>query len=149
MMIRLRSRLLGSRLSGQPLKLRSLSTVHLPPPLVNYDLDQRSPDFQEAMARTKLQVEELNSMLEQVRKGGGESAVERHLKRNKFLPRDRIDRLVDPGTPVLELSALAGCDKEAMQTDEPIASGGLVCAIGIVAGKKCMLVANDATVKGM
>jgi 3-methylcrotonyl-CoA carboxylase beta subunit len=147
-MIRLNSQL-GRRLSHASRQhYRFFSAAHLPPPLAKYDLDTRSPKFQEAMARTKDQVAELNKMLEIVRQGGGEKAVERHLKRNKFLPRDRIERLVDPGTPLLELSALAGCDKESMRTDEPIPSGGLVCAIGVIAGKKCMIIANDATVKG-
>ena len=100
------------------------------------------------MSRTKLQVEELNQKLEYLKEGGREKAVERHLKRNKLLPRDRIERLVDPGTGILELSALAGNDKASMQTDEPIPSGGIVCAIGVIAGRKCMIIANDATVKG-
>jgi 3-methylcrotonyl-CoA carboxylase beta subunit len=100
------------------------------------------------MERTQRQVDELNAHLKAAREGGGAKAVERHLKRNKFLPRDRIQRLVDPGTPLLELSALAGCNAEAMQTDEPIPSGGIVTAIGRVSGKMAMIIANDATVKG-
>ncbi|CAB9505586.1 Methylcrotonoyl-CoA carboxylase beta chain, mitochondrial [Seminavis robusta] len=126
----------------------SSSAAHLPPPLLDCDLDTKSPSFQEAMERTHLQVKELNSCLETVRQGGGPNAVERHLQRNKFLPRDRIQRLVDPGTPLLELSPLAGWDAKAMQTDEPIPSGGIVTAIGMVAGKMAMIIANDATVKG-
>ena len=124
------------------------SAAHLPPPLLNCDLDVRSPNFQEAMERTNAQVEELNQFLESVRQGGCPEAVKRYLKRNKYLPRDRIQRLVDPGTPLLELSALAGCDAQSMRTDEPIPSGGIVTAIGVVSGKLCMLIANDATVKG-
>ena len=85
--------------------------------------------FQEAMERTNAQVEELNQFLESVRQGGGPEAVKRQLKRNKYLPRDRIQRLVDPGTPLLELSALAGCDAQSMRTDEPIPSGGIVISI--------------------
>lgn len=69
-----------------------------------------------------------------------------------MLPRDRIERLVDPGTPVLELSALAGCfedDDEGGEGATPVVpSGGIVTSIGIVAGTPCMIVANDATVKG-
>lgn len=128
-----------------PRSCRVLSTTaaHLPPPLSNSDLDTRSPAFVQAMDRTKEQVQELNQFLETARQGGGEAAVQRHLGRNKFLPRDRIQRLVDPGTPLLELSALAG-----MHDEEAIPSGGIVTAIGVVAGKQCMIVANDATVKG-
>lgn len=100
------------------------------------------------MERTREQVEELNKKLELVRLGGGKDAVKRHESRNKFLARDRIERLVDPGTPLLELSALAGCDAESMHTDEPIPSGGIVTAVGVVSGRLSMLIANDATVKG-
>jgi 3-methylcrotonyl-CoA carboxylase beta subunit len=86
-------------------------------------------------------VAQLQERLQNVRKGGGAKAVARHTARHKLLARDRIEHLVDPGTPVLELSALAGCMQD-------IASGGIVTAIGIVAGQPCMIIANDATVKG-
>ena len=124
------------------------ATAHLPPPLLHCELDTQSPTFVEAMERTQRQVDQLHAQLQSVRQGGGVKAVERHMKRNKLLPRDRIQRLVDPGTPLLELSALAGCDAQAMETNEPIPSGGIVTAIGIVAGKMVMMIANDATVKG-
>jgi len=100
------------------------------------------------MERTQRQVEELNVMLQKAQEGGGQEAVKRHHSRNKFLARERIERLVDPGTPLLELSALAGCNPEAMQTDEPIPSGGIVTAMGVVSGRLSMIIANDATVKG-
>jgi len=116
---------------------------HLPPPLVNCELDTRSTTFQDAMKRTNLQVEDLNEMLQKASKGGGPEAVKRHHSRGKFLPRERIQRLVDPGTPLLELTALAGCNSK-----DHIPSGGIVTAIGMVAGRMVMIVANDATVKG-
>jgi 3-methylcrotonyl-CoA carboxylase beta subunit len=119
----------------------STFTPHLPPPLANCALDVRSDAYQEAMERTQTQVSELNRRLEQARLGGGEGAVERHLQRKKLLPRDRIDGLCDPGTPLLELSALAG-------NMDGIPSGGIVSAIGVVSGQLCMMIANDATVKG-
>ena len=109
--------------------------------LQNCQLDTNSPSFQEAMARTGAQVDELNKRLEQVSLGGGSEAVERHHSRNKGLPRERIEQLCDPGTPLLELSALAGFDDD-------IPSGGIVSAIGVVSGQLCMMIANDATVKG-
>lgn len=124
------------------------SQPHLPPPLLNCELDTQSPVFKEAMERTRKQIEELNAKLDKVREGGGKEAVKRHESRGKFLARDRIQRLVDPGTPLLELSALAGCDAKSMDTEEPIPSGGIVTAIGVVSGRLSMLVANDATVKG-
>eukprot|EP00980_Cylindrotheca_fusiformis_P009737 scaffold2149_cov187-Cylindrotheca_fusiformis.AAC.15 len=114
---------------------------HLPPPLANCAMDYQCEDYRKSMERTRLEVEELNARLHQVQQGGGAKAVERHTSRNKLLPRDRIQRLVDPGTPVMELSALAGCMDD-------IPSGGIVTAIGVVAGQLCMMIANDATVKG-
>lgn len=80
-------------------------------------------------------------MLDHVKLGGGAKAVERHYQRNKLLPRERLARLCDPGTPLLELSALAG-------NMENIPSGGIVTAIGVVSDQLCMVIANDATVKG-
>ena len=124
--------------------------IHLqnqPPPLQNCDLDTSSTDFQDAMNRTKEQVDELHGLLEKVQQGGGKISVERHLARNKLLPRDRIQRLVDPGTPVLELSALAGYDSRD-DKDGGVPSGGIVTSIGVVSGQLCMMIANDATVKG-
>lgn len=120
------------------------ATSHGDPPaptLANCDLDTRSETYRRAMERTRKQVEELNDLLEKVKQGGGARAVERHLQRNKLLPRDRIHTLCDPGTPFLELSALAG-------NKEGIPSGGIVTGIGMVSGRLCTIVANDATVKG-
>lgn len=118
---------------------------HKPPPLQKVNLDIHGDDYKNAKARTESQVAELNERLAKVRLGGGQQSVERHLARNKLLPRDRIERLVDPGTPVLELSALAGFDDDPK---EDIPSGGIVTAIGVVSGQLCMMIANDATVKG-
>lgn len=113
----------------------------LPPPLFGYEVDKHSESFRSSMARTQRDVEELNRRLEQVRNGGGPAAVHKHLERGKALPRDRIDQIVDPGAPVLELSSLAGFEQH-------IPSAGIVTAIGVVAGRTCMILANDATVKG-
>lgn len=128
-----------SVITGRPLS--STTTAHLPPPLLDYSIDTSSEHYQQAMARTRQQVDDLNVRLEKVRKGGGASAVERHRSRGKLLPRERMQALTDPGTPLLELSALAGCEDD-------IPSGGIVSAIGIVAGVPVMMIANDATVKG-
>jgi len=119
---------------------------HLPPPLLECSLETSGEAYREAMARTHRQVAELERRLNRVRQGGGESAVQRHLHRNKLLPRQRMERLVDAGTPLLELSALAGCEED--EEEGGIPSGGIVTAIGVVAGKPCMMIANDATVKG-
>lgn len=107
-------------------------------------IDHRSEEFRRnADAMTAL-VAELRERLAGVRAGGGTAAVERHRKRGKLTARDRIDRLVDAGTPFLELSALAA---GGMYRDDAPAAG-IVTGIATVAGSDCMLVANDATVKG-
>lgn len=82
--------------------------------------------------------------LSKVKLGGGEDAVNRHHKRGKFLPRERIDRILDEGSPFIELSSLAGFDLY----EDDVPSAGIVTGIGRVHGTLCMFVANDATVKG-
>ncbi|HPU13673.1 MAG TPA: carboxyl transferase domain-containing protein [Aeromicrobium sp.] len=79
--------------------------------------------------------------------GGSASARQRHLDRGKLLPRDRVDRLLDPGSPFLEIGALAAY---GLYGDDPFAvpSAGIITGIGQVAGRDCMIIANDATVKG-
>src|SRR5215831_18119728 len=79
-----------------------------------------------------------------VAQGGGETARKRHLARNKLLPRDRIAGLVDPGSPFLELSQLAAYGLY----DNEVPSAGIVTGIGLVSGRECVIVVNDATVKG-
>src|SRR5581483_653071 len=89
-------------------------------------------------------VAELRERTEQVARGGGEAAVERHRSRGKLTARERIDRLVDPGSAFLELNALAAWD--LYEGEAP--SAGIVTGIGVVEGRQCVIVANDATVKG-
>ncbi len=89
-------------------------------------------------------VAELRARLAIVRQGGDERARQRHLQRGKLLVRDRVDRLLDPGSAFLELSPLAAWDLYG----EPVPSAGIVTGIGRIAGRCCMVVANDATVKG-
>jgi len=89
-------------------------------------------------------VEELNERLKNTRKGGGGKYEERHRNRGKFLPRERIEQIIDPGTAFLELSTLAANG----MYDGKAHSAGIVTGIGIVHGQECMFVANDATVKG-
>ena len=114
------------------------------------------------MERTNIQVQELKSRIQTVHQGGGAQAVQRHISRSKLLPKDRIDLLCDPGTPFLELSSLAGmysyaaphCGSSskgklfARDEDEDVPSGGVVTGIGIIQKVPCMIIANDATVKG-
>src|SRR4051795_7882326 len=105
---------------------------------------ERTDDFSRRQARMEALVEELRTRSAQVAAGGGEKAVERHHSRGKLLARERIDRLVDPGTAFLELNALAAW--EVYDGDAP--SAGVVTGIGVVEGRECVIVANDATVKG-
>lgn len=92
-------------------------------------------------------VENLRSKLALVEAGGGEVASDRHKGRGKLLARERIEALVDPGTPFLELSPLAGYEPSE-KNGGGIPAGGVVAGIGRVEGLECMIVANDATVKG-
>src|SRR4029079_12822190 len=89
-------------------------------------------------------VAELRERTALVARGGGERALERHRSRGKLTARERIDRLVDPDSAFLELSALAAGD--VYGGDAP--GAGMVTGIGVVEGRECVLVANDATVKG-
>src|SRR5436190_1951039 len=92
----------------------------------------------------KALVAELRERTALVARGGGQRAIERHRSRGKLLARERIDRLVDPDTAFLELSALAAWDVYGNQAP----SAGIVTGIGVVEGRECAIVANDATVKG-
>src|SRR5437762_11125603 len=89
-------------------------------------------------------VAELRSKLDVVKKGGGEAAVKRHLERGKMFVRERIDAVLDPSTPFLEFSALAA---NGMYDDEA-PGAGIVTGIGRVQQRECLIIANDATVKG-
>ncbi|HLX77322.1 MAG TPA: carboxyl transferase domain-containing protein, partial [Acidimicrobiales bacterium] len=89
-------------------------------------------------------VELLREKLERTVRGGSAESRQRHVERGKLLPRDRVDRLVDPGSPFLELSPLAA---DGMYGDEAPAAG-IITGIGRVAGRECLIVVNDATVKG-
>src|SRR5262249_24190440 len=89
-------------------------------------------------------VGELRARTAEVARGGGERAIERHRSRGKRLARERIDRLLDPGTAFLELGALAAWELY----DGAAPSAGIVTGVGVIEGRECVVVANDATVKG-
>jgi 3-methylcrotonyl-CoA carboxylase beta subunit len=107
-------------------------------------LDPRSAGFGANAARMKTLVAELRAQVEAVRQGGGEVARNRHVSRGKLLPRDRIRTLIDPASPFLEFSQLAAHGMYG----ENIPAAGIITGIGRVAGRECVVVANDATVKG-
>ena len=94
--------------------------------------------------RLETLVTELRERTALVARGGGEAAVERHRSRGKLPARERVDRLLDPGTAFLELNALAAWDVY----DGAAPSAGIVTGIGVIEGRECVVVANDATVKG-
>ena len=93
-------------------------------------------------------VEDLRARLARARQGGSEAARKKHTDRGKLLVRDRVDRVLDPGSPFLELSPLAAFGMYASGDDYAVPSAGIVTGIGRIAGRECVIVANDATVKG-
>ncbi|WP_415839339.1 carboxyl transferase domain-containing protein, partial [Nocardioides zeicaulis] len=94
-------------------------------------------------------VDDLRDRLARVRQGGSESARRKHTDRGKLLVRDRVDRLLDPGSPFLELAPLAAYGMYGSDGDDyAVPSAGVVGGIGRVSGRECVIVANDATVKG-
>ena len=107
-------------------------------------LDRDAEEFARRRERMEELVAELRERSGQVARGGGEKAMERHRSRGKLPARERVDRLVDPGTAFLELNALAAW--EMYGGDAP--SAGIVTGVGVVEGRECVIVANDATVKG-
>jgi 3-methylcrotonyl-CoA carboxylase beta subunit len=108
-------------------------------------ISNRSTEFEQNQAAMQALVDDLHAKTAAIAAGGGERAREKHLGRGKLLPRDRIDRLVDAGSPFLEIGQFAGYE---MYADDNVAAGGLITGIGRISGQECMIVANDATVKG-
>ena len=90
-------------------------------------------------------VDELKSLIEHIKLGGGERYQARHQARGKLLPRERVDLLIDPGSPFLEFSQLAAHN---MYDKDDVPAAGIITGIGRVNGIECVVVANDATVKG-
>ncbi|XP_037657574.1 LOW QUALITY PROTEIN: methylcrotonoyl-CoA carboxylase beta chain, mitochondrial [Choloepus didactylus] len=107
--------------------------------------DSSSAIYQENYEQMKALVNQLHERAQSVRLGGGEKARALHISRGKLLPRERIDNLIDPGSPFLEFSQFAGYQ---LYDNEAVPAGGIITGIGRVSGVECMIVANDATVKG-
>ena len=112
--------------------------------VLHSQLNPRSADFQLNAAAMRALVDDLRAHLERVAQGGGEAARAKHTARGKLLPRDRVQMLLDPGTPFLEVAPLAALNM--YNNDAP--SSGVIVGIGRVSGVDCMIVCNDATVKG-
>ncbi|MEF8724134.1 methylcrotonoyl-CoA carboxylase [Candidatus Accumulibacter phosphatis] len=119
-------------------------------PVLQTQLNARSPDFRanaEAMCSV---VADLRATVARIALGGPESARQKHLARGKLLPRERVNALVDPGSPFVELSQLAAYGMYGGSAENPfeVPAASLITGIGRVNGVECMIVANDATVKG-
>ncbi len=107
-------------------------------------LDTRSEGFRANTEVMRGLVADLRAKFAQIEEGGGKAARKRHLARGKLLPRERVRLLLDPGSPLLEFSALAAYG----MYDGEVPAAGIVTGIGRIMGKECVVVANDATVKG-
>ena len=112
--------------------------------IIKSQIDTSSDQYKQNREHMTALVAELNDRLGMVRMGGGPDAIAKHRARRKMLARERIEALVDPGTAFLEFSALAAWDM--YRGDAPAA--GIITGIGVVSGQECVIVANDATVKG-
>ncbi|EAR11040.1 carboxyl transferase domain-containing protein [Reinekea blandensis] len=112
--------------------------------VIHSQVNTRSEEFAQRDRFNRALVDELNDRLAAVYQGGGSRAREKHLARGKRLPRERIERLLDSGSPFLEISALAASGLY----DDAVPSAGVVAGIGQISGVHCLIVANDATVKG-
>jgi 3-methylcrotonyl-CoA carboxylase beta subunit len=113
-------------------------------PIIESLIDRRTPGFQANTAVMEGLIAELRSLADDVCLGGGKASRDRHVSRGKLLPRDRVQALLDPGSPFLEIGQLAAHN---MYGDE-VPSAGIITGIGRVSGRECMIVVNDATVKG-
>jgi 3-methylcrotonyl-CoA carboxylase beta subunit len=112
--------------------------------VLSSQLNSRSADFVANAQAMQLLVDDLRQHIERVAQGGGEAARAKHTARGKLLPRERVNMLLDPGTPFLEVAPLAALNM--YNNDAPCS--GVIAGIGRVSGVDCMVVCNDATVKG-
>ncbi|HEY5762279.1 MAG TPA: carboxyl transferase domain-containing protein [Rhodocyclaceae bacterium] len=121
--------------------------------VIQSTIDTRSDAYRDNVAAMQAVVDDLHAKSARIARGGSESAREKHLARGKLLVRDRIDTLLDPGSPFLEIAPFAaygmyGGNSAERGDDFEVPAASLVAGIGRIAGVECMIVANDATVKG-
>jgi 3-methylcrotonyl-CoA carboxylase beta subunit len=113
-------------------------------PVLTSKLSPRAEAFRASAAHMRTLVDDLNAKLARIAQGGGEAARAKHTARGKLLPRERVEMLLDPDTPFLEIAPLAALDLY----DNAAPGAGLIAGIGRVSGVECLIVCNDATVKG-
>ncbi len=111
---------------------------------INSKINPRDAAFAENRDHMQAQVDDLRRLVETIKQGGGEKYQQRHKARGKLLPRERLNALLDPGSPFLELSQLAAYKVY----DDDVPAAGIITGIGRVSGQECMVFVNDATVKG-
>src|SRR5690242_12585061 len=111
---------------------------------ISSTIDANSPEFKANAEHHRALTRELKERLALVKQGGGEKYRQRHEEQGKLFVRERIERLLDPGAPFLELSTLAATDMYGGEAP----AAGIVTGIGRVSNREVMIVANDATVKG-
>ena len=112
--------------------------------VLSTNIDPRSDGFRANVSAMRLLVDDLRAKAAQVLQGGTENARQKHLARGKLLARERVNGLIDPGSPFLEIGQLAAYGMYG----ENIPSAGIITGIGRVMRRECMIVANDATIKG-
>ena len=113
-------------------------------PKITSKININSQEFSDNVAHMQAQVDDLNRLVGQLSQGGGEKACKRHTDRGKLLPRERINALIDKNSAFLEISQLAAWEVY----DDYVPCAGVIAGIGRVSGVECIIVANDATVKG-
>ena len=113
-------------------------------PVIKSQLNPRTDEFRANALHNRALTADLRAKVAAIKEGGPPHMREKHLARNKLLPRDRVRNLVDPGSPFLEFSQLAAWG----MYDDEVPSAGLITGIGRVAGRECLIICNDATVKG-
>src|SRR5215210_7540797 len=113
-------------------------------PRIDSKIATDSDEFRARFEGNRALAEKLRADVAQAALGGTEKSRERHASRGKLLPRERVERLLDAGSPFLEIGQLAACD----MYDGEVPGAGMICGIGRVSGRQVMIVCNDATVKG-
>src|SRR4026208_907635 len=111
---------------------------------IKSQINPRAAEFKTNAERMQALVDDLKQKVALISVGGDEEARERHLKRGKLLPRERVRRLLDPGSPFLEIGQIAAW---GMYTGD-VHSDSMICGIGRVSGRECVIVENDAMIKG-